>query len=374
MEALSTPAALAHADGIGAAWVARGRTADAPAASTERPPTAVLGEMTGVRRAAVLLISLGLEAAAKVLPLLKDDEMEAVSVEITRLKNVPGEQVEAVLTEYRDLSLAREYVGQGGPVFAQQMLRAALGGDRADEVLMKVEAAIEVSAFHLLHTVESGRLVEFLHGEHPQTTALILTQLNPRKAAELVGKLGPEVQAEVVYRIATMAPPSPEVLREVEEVVRQQIGAVFGTATTAGGGAGRVAEILNSAARSTERAVMEALRFRAPDLAASVKALMFVFDDLVHLDARDLQKLLMEVEQQDLVLALKASSEEFRQRVFQNVSERVAQVVQEELELLGHVRVSEVDEAQARVLTVASDLEERGEITLVRGHATPAMI
>ena len=229
---------------------------------------------------------------------------------------------------------------------------------------------MEVSGFHLLQTVETPRLVEFLEGEHPQTTALILTQLNPRKAGELVGKLPPEIQGEVAFRIATMAAPAPEVLRDVEEIIRQQIGAVLGADPGPRGGVGKVAEILGAAGRSAERAVMEALKARAPELAAAVKGLMFVFDDLIHLDGRDLQRILMEVEARDLALALKAAPDALRDKVFENVSDRVAQGVREEIELMGNVRVAEIDDAQSRVLQAAQELEARAEIALVRPGGT----
>ncbi|HLA63014.1 MAG TPA: flagellar motor switch protein FliG [Rhodothermales bacterium] len=369
----------------GTVWIARNRDGDGPPPALEapaplaslrppRPSGEVLASMSGAHRAAVLLLALGLDTAVKVIPLMKDEEVEAVSVEIARMKNVPGEEVEAVLAEYRDLALARAYVTQGGPTLARQMLSAALGDDRAEEVLMKVEAAMEVSAFHLLHTVDSGRLVDLLQGEHPQTAALILTQLNPRKAGELIGKLTPDVQGEVAYRIATMTPPAPEVLREVEEVIRQQIGAVLGATATGGGGIAKVAEILVSAGRTAERAVMEALKLRAPELAATVKGLMFVFDDLVFLDGRDLQKVLASVDARDLALALKAAPEDLQKKVFQNVSERAGQSIRDETALLGSVRVSEVDEAQGRVLEAAQELEGRGEIVLARTGESPALL
>ena len=364
-----------------ATWIARRREEDPDPASIAEPSAAspskptsdqeedhaeVLALMSGTQRAAVLLIALGVEIASKVLPLLSDEDVEMVSVEIARTKNVPGEQVEAVLGEYNDLALARSYVSQGGSAFARRMLEEALGDDRAEEVMMKVEAAMEVSAFHMLHTVDVAPLLDFLESEHPQTTALILTQLNPRKAAELMAHLPAAMQGEVVFRIATMAAPSPDVLREIEEVIRQQIGDGLGEETGARGGAEKVAEILSSSNRSTERALMDALRERSADLATEVKSLMFVFDDLVHLDPRDLQKVLMQVDQADLAMALKAAPEALQTKVFENVSDRVAQTVREELELLGSVAVADVDEAQSRVLGAAQELESRGEVTLSR--------
>ncbi len=360
------------------AWVARRRTEAGEVASpavaamlaaAESGPVNhadVLARMTGSQRAAVLLIALGVEAASKVLPLLSEEDVERVSVEIARTKNVPGEQVEAVLSEYNDLALARSYVSQGGAAFARRMLESALGPDRAEEMMMKVEAAMEVSAFHMLQTVDLGPLLDFLQNEHPQTVALILTQLHPRKASDLIEHLAPEVQREVIYRVAIMAAPSPEVLREVEAVIRHSLGSGLGSDTGSRGGAEKVAEILTASSRSTERALMEALREYSPEIATTVKSLMFVFDDLVLLDPRDLQKILMQVEQRDLALALKAAPEALQTKIFENVSDRVAQIVREEIEMLGSVAVVDVDEAQARILEAAAELEARGEVTLSR--------
>ena len=358
------------------AWVAHGAAAEpddqaafvssALAAAPPAATAAVLASMSGTRRAAVLLIALGVEAASPILSRLSDDDVEAVSVEIARLQNVSGDQVEAVLGEYHDLALAQSYVSQGGAAFARQMLEAALGDERAEDVMMRVEAAMEVSAFHMLQTVELAPLLAFLENEHPQTVALILTQLNTRKASDLIDHLAPDVQREVAVRIANMAAPLPNVLREVEDVIRQYIGSGLGADTGSRGGVERVADILSASSRTTEESIMDGLRERDPELAAAVKALMFVFDDLVHLDDRALQKVLMGVDQKDLVLALKAAPGPLQAKVFQNVSERVAQAVREEIELMGPVAVAQVYDAQARVLEAANALEARGEVTLTR--------
>lgn len=357
------------------AWVARPERSDTAAGAAAnalakvadaQDQTRVLESMTGAQRSAVLLIALGVEAASPILAQLSDADVEAVSIEIARLQNVSSEQVEAVLGEYNDLALARSYVSQGGASFARQMLESALGPERAEDVMMKVEAAMEVSAFHMLQTIDLMPLLDFLETEHPQTVALILTQLNTRKASDLIGHLDPDVQREVVYRIAEMSAPLPNVLREVEDVIRQYIGAGLGTEAGTRGGVERVADILSASNRSTERSIMEGLRERDPEMAATVKGLMFVFDDLVHLDDRALQKILMQVDQRDLALALKAAPDALQEKVFKNVSERVASAVREEIDLLGQVAVAEVDEAQSRVLEAASELEEKGEVVLTR--------
>ena len=313
--------------------------ADGDLADTEHPAASKASAgpitLTGPQRAAALLILLGTEAASKVLGFLASEEVEKITVEIARFKNLPSEVVDAILVDFRDTAVARAYVTQGGLPYAREVLLNSIGPERAEEVLMRVEAAMEVSAFHLLQAVEIEQLLSFIEHEHPQTAALILAHLNPRKAAEILSHLPQERQTEVVVRLATMEKTSPELLRDIEEVIREQIGSVFGGEVSTSGGAGRVAEILNSAPRSTERAVMDALREQDALLASTVKSLMFVFDDLLHIGDRDLQRLLMESEQQDLVLALKGAPEALKTKVLENVSERVAQTIQEELELMG---------------------------------------
>jgi flagellar motor switch protein FliG len=232
---------------------------------------------------------------------------------------------------------------------------------------------MEVSAFHLLQTVETAQLTNFLRREHPQTAALILAHLNPRKAADIVGGLEEELRSEIMYRLATMGNTSPEMISDIEEVLRNQLGSVIGAEMSATGGIEQVAEILNTTSRSAERSIIDDIRGRDESLASSIKGLMFVFDDLVHIEGSDLQKVLMEVEQSDLALALKAASGELREKVMRNVSERVAESLQEEIELLGRVRVSDVDEAQHRILEKAQELEAQEEIVLSR-NAEETMI
>ena len=336
-----------------------------PTESAERPERSEsTKKLSGAQRSAALLILLGVDAASKVLALLGDEEVERVSVEIARFRSIPSSLVDDLLLDYRDTALARDYVAQGGISYAREVLESSLGPERAEDVMMRVEAAMEVSAFHLLQAVEIGQLTSFIEHEHPQTSALILAHLNPRKAAEILARLPEDQQSEVTYRLATMGKTSPELLRDIEAVIRQQIGSVFGAEVSATGGVNQVAEILNSTPRSAERSIMEALRKRDNKLATDIKGLMFVFDDLVHVDDRDIQRLLMEVEQQDVVLALKGAPEALKQKILANVSERVAESIQEELDLLGPTRVREVEEAQQRILEKAQELEDNEEISL----------
>ncbi len=330
-------------------------------------------QLTGAQKAATLLIALGVETASEVLRHLNDSEVERVSIEVARLRNASSDLVEGVLVEYRDVARAREYIAQGGVDYARDLLHEAMGPRRADDIMMRVEAAMEVSAFHLLQTVETAQLTNFLRREHPQTAALILAHLNPRKAAEIVGGLGEDLRSEIMYRLATMGNTSPEMISDIEEVLRNQLGSVIGAEMSATGGIEQVAEILNTTSRSAERSIIDDIRGRDESLASSIKGLMFVFDDLVHIEGSDLQKVLMEVEQSDLALALKAASGELQEKVMRNVSERVAESLQEEIDLLGRVRVSDVDEAQHRILEKAQELEAQEEIVLSR-NAQETMI
>ena len=330
------------------------------------------GDLSGAQKAAVLLLALGSEAAAQVLQHLSDDHVERVSIEIARLRNVKSDMVEEVLLEYRDQAMAQEYIAQGGINYAKEVLTSAVGPRRSEEIMMRVEAAMEVSAFHLLQTVETAQLTNFLQNEHPQTAALILSHLNPRKAADIMFGLSEDLRSEIVYRLATMGKTSPELLRDIEDVIRQQIGSVFGTELSASGGIEKVAEILNNTSRTAERQIMESLQERDPEIAGSVKDLMFIFDDLVYLNDRDLQRLLVEVEQKDLAFALKATGERLKEKLISNVSERAAAMIEEEMDLMGAVRVRDVEDAQRRIIEIARSLEDQEEIVL--SHSSDEMM
>ena len=321
-------------------------------------------DMSGTQKAAILLTAVGIETASKILKSLPDKDVERISFEIAQLKNVSSDRVERVLLEYRDVSMARSYIAEGGPSFAQKALTAALGQARAEDVMFKIQAATEVSAFHLLQTIDTKQVAEFLSSEHPQTIAFILANLSSRKAAEIASALDPERQREAMYRLAQLGDLTPDVVAEFEEIVREQMGPILGGATSASGGINKVAEILNSVSRSAERVIMEGIAAKDAELAASIKNLMFVFDDLINVSDKDLQRLLVQVDQKDLVIGMKGASESLQAKILANVSERASVVIKEELDLMGPVKVSDVEEAQRNILDVASGLEDKGEISL----------
>lgn len=330
-------------------------------------------KMSGTQKAALFLVSLGVETSSRILRTMSDAEVQQISVEVARMRNATSDMVEIVLTEYRDLSEAKQRTAQGGEDVAREMLKSALGHERADEVMMQVEAEMEVSAFHLLQTVETAQLTNFLQNEHPQTVALIIAHLHPRKSADIISGLDEAQRNEIMYRLATMGKTSPELLSDIEEVIRTQLGSVFGAELSSTGGIEKVADILSTSSRSAEREILEAMRSRSEDVALAIKNLMFVFDDLVHIHGRDLQRILTEVDQRDLALALKAASDELKDKVMDNVSERVAESIQEELELMGKVRIRDVDDAQRRILDIAQQLEADEEIVLA-SHGEETLI
>ena len=329
-----------------------------------------IDELTGMQKAALFLITIGSEASSRVLRELNDQEVRDISLEIARMENIPSDTIEEVLVEYHDMDEAENAIAKGGESTLKDMLVEAYGPDRAEKMLMQVQGDMEISAFHLLQTVETGQLTNFLQNEHPQTCALIISHLHPRKAADLISELPHPRRDDILYRVATMGKTSPEILDDIQDVIRKQLGSVFGSDLSSTGGCDNVAEILSKTSRSTERELMEAMRKRDEEVATEIKNLMFVFDDLEKIQGRDLQRILTEVDQRDLALALKMASQHLKDKIMENVSERVSDAIEEELELMGKVRIQDVDEAQRRILDIAQELEQEDEIVLSTGEET----
>ncbi len=314
------------------------------------------------------MIALGIDKASNVLKNLSENEVEQISLEMARLQNVPAEVVSQVISEFYEMMMANNFIVQGGLDYAKELLEAAWGKKKAEDVIKKVEAETEVSAFYLLQTVDDKQLINFLQNEHPQTAALILANLKPRQAAAIISEMPEEMQYEIAYRIATMEKTSPELVEDIENVLREQLGNLFGGNLSKTGGVETVAEILNSVNRTAEKNILTHLRERDAYLADEVTNLMFLFEDIVHLPNATIQRILKEVDSKTLALALKATSNELKERVFKNMSERAAKMLKEELDYLGPVRIKDVEQAQKEILEAARRLEEQGEIMLVRGE------
>ncbi len=319
-------------------------------------------QMSPIQKAAVALVAFGPEVSAHVLKGLPDEDIERLTVEIANMRDVPAEIEEKVIEECYQVFMARQYVSQGGIDFAQQILEKAVGQGKAREIMKRLESVIKSSGFSLLKDIDARQLTSFLQNEHPQTISLILTQLAPQHAAAVLAELTPELQAEVSLRIATMEKIAPEILREIEQTLQGHFEQSIGGGVTASGGAKAVAEILNLIDASAEKNILQSLEAEDPDLAAEVKNMMFVFEDVTLLDDRSVQRLLKEVETKDLAIALKATSDEVKGKIFSNVSERVAAMIKEEMEFMGPTRLSDVEAAQGRIVEAVRHLEEEGQI------------
>ncbi len=330
-------------------------------------------EQSAQTKVAILMIALGQETTAEVMKYLNDLEVEQIAQAIAELDVVTTKQEDEVLEEFEQLLVAGKYVSQGGMDFARGALEKAMGPRKAQDLLDRVNSTTS-SGFYMMRNVDPNQLIPFVSKEHPQTVALILSQLDANQAAGVLNGLSEELQADVSFRIAQMDNISPQVLRELEDTLAQDLQAILAGQVTEIGGPKAVAEILNRTGRSTEKAVLERLDAQDPELAEEVRNQMFVFDDIAKLTDREIQMILREVDTKDLAVALKGGSEELQDRIFGNVSERVGTMIKEEMEFSGPVRMSDVEEVQLRVVQTVRQLEEAGQVTIVRGDTSDAFV
>ena len=319
------------------------------------------------------MIALGQETTAEVMKYLTDFEIEQIAEAIAGLDVVTTEQEDEVLEEFEQLLIAGKYVSQGGMDFARGALEKALGPRKAQGLLDRVTSTTS-SGFYMLRNVDPNQIIPFISKEHPQTIALILSQLDAAQAAGVLNGLPEELQSDVSFRIAQMENISPQVLRELEDTLAQELQAILAGQVTEIGGPKAVAEILNRTGRSTEKAVLERLDAQDPELAEEVRIQMFVFDDIAKLTDREIQMILREVDTKDLSTALKGSSEEMEERILGNMSERVGMMLREEMEFSGPVRMSDVEEVQLRIVGTVRQLEEAGQVTIVRGDSNDVFV
>ena len=337
-------------------------------------PTAVLPavrerpQMSGVRKAAVFIAQLSKEDAGALLSKMRPREVELVTRELMQIGSVEPDDVDGVLEEFHHLMTAQRFVGRGGVEFAREILAAGLGEDKADGILSRLNVVYTEVPFASLRNADVRQLVTFLKDEHPQVIALVLAHLTAAQSAEVLSGFAPEQQAAVAHRIATMDRTSPEMVRLVEEELGRRMGSLLAHQDMSTvGGVETLVEIINRSPRPTERSILEWLDSTDPELAEQVRAQMFVFEDIVTIDDRSLQLVLREVEANDLATALKGVRPDVRDKVVRNLSERAAENLAEEIELLGPVRTRTVEEAQAKVVAVIRTLEEQGVLTISRG-------
>ncbi|MCD6161892.1 MAG: flagellar motor switch protein FliG [candidate division Zixibacteria bacterium] len=321
-------------------------------------------DLNGAQKAAILIIGLGQEISTRVMQELSDVELEKITIEIANLRDVSSKLEEQVVKEVSQLIMAQQYINQGGVEYAKSLLETAVGSTKAVEILKRLEGSLKATGFARIKHIDPKQLINFIQNEHPQTIALILAQLAHGQAAQILADLDPELQAEVSMRMATMEKISPEIISELEGVLEGQFEEVGSRDLSISGGTKTVAEILNLIESSTEKAILETMEAEDPELAAEIKNLMFVFEDMVVLDDRSIQRVLKDVETKDLAVALKAASDEVKEKVFKNVSERVGGMIQEEIEFMGPMRLSDVELAQQRIVEVIRRLQDEGQIII----------
>lgn len=323
--------------------------------------------INGIQKAAILMIALGPEKSAKVVQHLGDSEIEQLTLEMANVRKISSEQRDVVVDEFHQMCVANDYIAQGGIEYARDVLERALGEHRAFEIITRLSSSLKMRPFDIVRRTDPKQLLSFIQGEHPQTIALIMTHLPADKAATLLSSLPHERQADVTRRIALMGRTSPDVLKEIEKILERKISSLAPTDYTTSGGIQSVVDILNRSDPGTLKVVMDALEMDDPELAEQVKRQMFVFEDIVMLDDRGIQLVLREVDAKDLALALKGSNPEVGQKIMANMSARASQMLKEDMEFMGPVRLRDVEDAQQRIVKVIRRLEESGAIVISRG-------
>ncbi len=325
------------------------------------------GALTGTQKAAILCLALGAEASARILQQLGPEDVEQLSREIARTGMVQSETVDLVLQEYRGVLREVESNAEGGTEYARQVLEGALGGARARSVIDRITREPEEIGLSRFKRASPDVLHSVLRGEHPQTVALVLAHIPPKLASGVLEAMGAENAGEVLLRIAQMEDVAPEVLQMVEDSIGARADLTLSQAMTSAGGPGTAARMLNQLAGGRDTALLDAVTARNGAVANDIRNLMFVFEDLLLLESRSMQRVLRDVESKTLALALKAASEGLTAHIFANMSERASGALREEIEMLGPVKVRDVEAAHVEIVTVVRDLQDAGEIQVERG-------
>jgi flagellar motor switch protein FliG len=320
-----------------------------------------------VRKAAVLLLQMGKEGSAKLMSRLQESEVEALSAEIVRLGTVDRTVTTAVLDEFHTMARARKHIAFGGLDYARELLVQTLGHERAEEIVGRIGASMLEAPFRSLQRADPRQVLSFLSEEHSQTVALVVAHMPAQLASMVLSGLSPDRQSDVALRVATMGRPSPEVIRKVEAVIERKVSSLLQPSEVSNiGGVKPLVDIINRSDRVTERSILSGLAERSPELADEIRSQMFMFEDLVTIDDRSVQLVLRQVEGQDLATALKGVRDDVREKVTRNLSERAAENLLEEIQLLGSVRLRSVEEAQAKIISVIRSLEDSGQLVLRR--------
>lgn len=320
--------------------------------------------MSGLEKSAVLLLSLDPETAAKIFARLDHVQIEKISMEIAKTHEVPQDVREQVIQEYYDTAMNRKFVEEGGFDVAKNLLERSVASSKANQIIGNMKRTLQTTPFHFLRKADAENLLTFIRDEHPQTISVIMAHMPAAKSSEILSGLSPKVQMEVVRRICKMEQTNQEAIKAVEEGLESRVSAFVNVDQEEAGGIESVADMLNLCDRATEKGILENLEEEDPELVEQIRKLMFVFEDVLNVDDRGIQQVLKEIDNEELAIALKASSEDLKQKIFKNMSERAAEMVNDEMEFMGPVRVADVEAAQQRIVDVVRRLEESGEIVI----------
>ena len=324
-------------------------------------------EKMSKEKAAVLMITIGQERAAKIYKYLSEEEIEQLTLAITTMRRVEPEVKESVVDEFFQMCIARKYISEGGIDYAREILSKAFGEEKTNELIMKLSSSLRVKPFDFIRKADSAQVLNFIQNEHPQTIALILSYLEPRYSAQILANLPLDKQLSVIARIANMGVTSPEYIKETERILEKKLSTLSFSDRSVTGGIDSVVSILNSVDRGTERHLLEALEETDAELVEEIRKRMFVFEDIVKLSNQAIQRVLKEIDNRDLAVALKGSSEEVAEVIFRNISSRLQEMIKEDIQYMGPVRVRDVEEAQQKIVNVIRQLDDAGEIIISRG-------
>jgi flagellar motor switch protein FliG len=330
--------------------------------------TLSIRHMTNSQKVAALLICLGPKTASEIMKNIEDEtEVEHIALEIASLQRVNPDVLNDILAEFYSLFQASGYLATGGVSYARQLLEEAYGGSQADKILERLVATLQTNPFDFFNNADPAQLATSFQNENPQLVALVLAYLKPERSAAVLSALSPEMQADVALRIAEMDRTNPEVLREVERIMENKFSSVVTADFSMAGGIESLAEIINRSDRTTEKAILDSLEMKDPEIAEQVRELMFVFEDIIHLDDRSIQRVLREVDTKDLALSLKGSNQEVQDKIFRNMSERATAMLRDDMDYMGAVRAKDVQEKQTYIVSIIRALEGTGEIVVSRG-------
>lgn len=323
-------------------------------------------QLSGRAKAAILLIFLGPEASGGVFQALSDSEIESLTIEIARQRKIPVEAKEKVLCEFEQLMMARQFFAEGGLDYARNLLENTVGPGKALEILSRMGTSLQVRPFEAARSADPGQLASLIQNEHPQTIALIMAYLQVEKAAVILQSMPPDSQTEIAKRLVLMDRTSAEINREVENYLEDKLSTLMGTDLSSAGGIDSLVNVLTQVDRVTEKTIIETMEVQEPSLAEDIKKRLFVFEDVVLVDDRGIQRIMKDVDPKDLPVALRGVTDEVREKFFRNMSKRAAEMLKEEMAFMGPVRIRDVDHAQQRIVAMVKALSDAGEIVISR--------